>query len=312
MANARIDMRRALGGPADCVSIRVWSGFMEESILNDNWEEVLCIHCGGGAKLKVIWPDIEYGDIVRCCKCKLIYRSPRRDGKYVSRYFEKDIEPLMFEESRSHILKMIANWLLSLRPHPGTVLDIGASSGYLLGQFPSKWRRFGVEPSKTACELARTRVPDATFTNELFGAAVYPVQFFDVITMIDASYYLSHPLRELAKVRDLLKPNGIFLLESPNFNNRAFVYRLTSHRFAPTWMYFYVPKTLKRVVEAAGLRIIDRWDLPGNRISSRRWSTKLTMRLEFQLTGVLRKLTYGSVDLVPHFAFLANRADIGR
>ena len=81
--------------------------------------------------------------------------------------------------------------MLDRHPAPGSILDIGSSYGTLLGMFPESWVRVGIEPSGTACQVARERLPNAQIIHSLLGDASLPDASFDVITMVDTVYYLS-------------------------------------------------------------------------------------------------------------------------
>jgi SAM-dependent methyltransferase len=39
-----------------------------------------------------------------------------------------------------------------------------------------------------------------------------PTQSFDVITVLDTFYYFSDPRRELQRIRELLKPDGLLVM----------------------------------------------------------------------------------------------------
>jgi SAM-dependent methyltransferase len=242
---------------------------MVKASLDEGWEEVGCILCGFGSKIEIFWRDVEGGNIVRCSQCGLAYRSPRRPEEYLTRYFEEEwTEPLALEKSRTYILRKIAEWVLERHCLPGAILDIGSGSGNLLAQFPETWNRFGVEPSKAVYQFAKRLLPEANIINASFTTANLPKECFDVITMIGTIYYLPQPLRDLARIRGLLKPEGIALIESPNFTNRGYVYRWLNHKFSEAWVYFYTPKTMDKIINKIGMQVVDRIDLPGHRITS--------------------------------------------
>jgi len=144
--------------------------------------------------------------------------------------------------------------------NPGVILDIGSSYGNLLAQFPETWERFGIEPSRAACQIAQRRLSDAKIINGTLATAKFPEKRFDIITMVDSFYYLHHPVRDLSRLPDLLKPKGMVLIEAPNFANRGPVYRWIRHPFDDTWMYFYTPKSLEKILSKAGLKVVERID----------------------------------------------------
>ena len=73
------------------------------------WEEVDCIICGKQTETIPVWPDRERGDIVRCHRCDLVYRSPRRrEDDHIKHFKEEWTEArptFQLEEYRSKNLR---------------------------------------------------------------------------------------------------------------------------------------------------------------------------------------------------------------
>jgi len=281
------------------------------------WEEVDCIICGKQTETTLVWPDRGRGDIVRCNRCDLVYRNPRRREDDQIKHFQEEwteARPnFQLEDYRSENLRRLVDWILKWHPSPGAILDIGSSYGTLLEQFPRSWRLFGIEPSHTACQIVRERLPNASIINASLGEARLADESFDVITMVDMIYYLHQPIRDLGRLRGLLKAGGLVLVESPNFANRGRVYRWIGHHFDDTWMYFYTPATLEKMLNKAGMQVAGRFDLPGHQIGSPNLWRRLPTRMEFAVLKALRKLTANRFDLGPHFVLAArpNKSNIG-
>lgn len=273
--------------------------------LAKNWEEVSCILCRSSKNTKVFWRDAEYGNIVRCGLCGLAYRSPRRPEQYLTRYFSEEwTEALALEESRKNILRKIPKRILEWHPLPGNILDIGSGNGSFLALFPGTWDRFGVEPSKTASRSVKESLSETNIINATLNTADLPKKFFDVITMIGTIYYLPKPLRDLSLIRNLLKNDGIAIIESPNFTNRGYVYRWRNHRFAQTQIYFYTPKSMDKIINKIGMQVVGRIDLPGHRITSSNLSERIFSWIEFFITKIIQKISFGMVDIVPRFVLV--------
>jgi SAM-dependent methyltransferase len=272
------------------------------------WEEIDCIMCGENAPTSIFWHDKARGHIVRCKQCGLVFRTPRRReqsvGQDFAEHWTENRPPFSLLNYRAKSLGEIARWVLHGHPAPGAVLDIGSSYGTLLEMFPESWVRVGIEPSGTACQVARERLPKARIIHSLLGDASLPDELFDVITMVDMVYYLPFPLRDLTVVKRFLKPDGVLIIEAPNFANRGYVYRWLRHPFSDTWMYFYTPASLQRVLHSIGMEMVGRLDLPGARIGSLNLGERLITWAEFGLTKSLRNLSFQRLDLVPHFALM--------
>ncbi|MGA7579042.1 MAG: class I SAM-dependent methyltransferase [Desulfobaccales bacterium] len=275
------------------------------------WEEVDCIICGKQTETIPVWPDRERGDIVRCHRCDLVYRSPRRrEDDHIKHFKEEWTEArptFQLEEYRSKNLRRVVDWILKWHPSPGAILDIGSSYGTLLEQFPGSWRLFGIEPSHAACQIARERLPNASIINTSLGEAMLADESFDVITMVDTVYYLHQPLSDLGRLRDLLKPGGLVLVECSNFANRGRVYRWIGHHFPDTWMYFYTPVTLTNLLAKVGLKVVERFYLPGHQVGSRKLGKNFLTWSEFYFLRALNKISGCKLDLVSHFVLAAQR-----
>ena len=284
------------------------SGYDPVNNLTD-WEEVDCILCGGKGPLSVFWHDQGKGDIVRCLTCGLVFRTPRRLEQSVGQDFTDqwtESRPLFdLIRYRETNLRKIARWVLDRHPAPGSVLDIGSSYGTLLGMFPESWVRVGIEPSGTACQVARERLPNAQIIHSLLGDASFPEASFDVITMVDMVYYLASPLRDLRRVTSLLKPGGVLLIEAPNFINRGYLYRWLNHPFGDTWMYFYTPATLKGLLRKIGMEVKESFSLPGHQVGAKRRLARFLTWTEYYVTESLYRISAGRVNLTPHFVMVA-------
>jgi SAM-dependent methyltransferase len=278
---------------------------------DEAWEEVKCILCGKHAATRIVWPDIQRGNIVRCLDCGLVFRNPRLKENVQTRHFEgewtESRPAVQLEAYRTKILKSIVDWILRRRPEPGAILDIGSSYGNLLAQFPETWERFGIEPSMKACQIAQRRLPEARIIKGTLATAKIPEKAFDIITLVDSIYYFHYPVRDLSRLPDLLKPKGMVLIEAPNFANRGPVYRWMGHPFDDTWMYFYTPSSLERILNLAGLKVVERIDLPGHQIGSSKFLPRSITWSEFAILKTLRKLSGNRLDLVPHFVLVAQR-----
>ena len=245
---------------------------------------------------------------MRCRHCGLAYRSPRPTEEYLTQYFEEEwTEPLTLESARANIFKEVSKWVLESHPLPGNILDIGSGNGNLLAQFPQRWKLFGVEPSKDICHSAEKHLPRANIINKTLDRINFPHEYFDVITVIGTIYYLHQPLRDLAHVRKLLKSNGISLIESPNFSNKGYIYRWKNHHFTKTWVYFYTPKSMEKIINLVGMEVVDRIDLPGHRASIGNFSGRIISWIELYITIIIRKISFGMIDIVPRFVLVAVR-----
>lgn len=269
-----------------------------------------CILCERQTETIMVCSDEERGDIVRCCDCGLVFRNPRRREEDLIIHFQEEWTEgqtaFSLGDYRTANLKKIVDWILRRHPVPGKVLDVGCSYGTLLSLFPETWQSFGIEPSKSASILAQQRLPQAKIINASLGEATLPGKAFDIITIVDTIYYLPHPLHDLSRLPNLLRPGGLVLVEAPNFANRSKVYRWLGKSFPDSWMYFYTPTSMEKILKKAGLTVVGRLDLPGHRTGSLNFLERIITRAEFRVLTILEKVSGGYFDLVPHFVLMSS------
>ena len=114
---------------------------------------------------------------------------------------------------RDH-LKGIADVARDMVAKPGaTVLDIGCNDCTLLAAYPASFEKFGIDPSDVAMESP----PGVTVVHDLFPSEELRQRAggrkMDVITSIAMFYDLEDPVAFARAVRDLLAPDGLWILE---------------------------------------------------------------------------------------------------
>jgi SAM-dependent methyltransferase len=117
------------------------------------------------------------------------------------------------------------------------------------------WKLFGIEMSAYAAKEAEARCGAHVFVGDLLDAQ-FPPESFDVITCFHVFEHLYKPQELLAKVREWLKPGGIFCAEMPNIESAG------ARIFGSYWqalelprhLYHYSPATLRTFVSLSGLR----------------------------------------------------------
>lgn len=160
-----------------------------------------------------------------CASCGSHFATPRLALNYDSAYlktkpYRKFLNALIdqTEEVTScrngeRLNQSIAYTLLRNWNSPGSLLDVGAGSGYLmklghqLGYSVS-----GVEVSKASREFISANIPEASLKaslDEISGSYTH-------ITGIEVLEHLEEPLEFAVGIRKLLEPKGIFVMSVPN------------------------------------------------------------------------------------------------
>lgn len=120
-------------------------------------------------------------------------------------------------EEREHSLsgiKEITSYIERL--NPGKLLDIGCGLGWMLSSLSQDWDKFGIEISRFASNYA------SKFANIHNGTLEdFKESGFDVIVMNHVIEHLEDPIAAIKKIRSLLKPSGIFIIGTPDFDSGA-------------------------------------------------------------------------------------------
>ncbi|TSC90500.1 MAG: methylase/methyltransferase [Microgenomates group bacterium Gr01-1014_5] len=185
-----------------------------------------CISCG--TKLDV-YGLVDGYQIYKCNKCGLgetesktlpDYQSYHRDATYFK-------ETEQFENIFLKRLHIIQKFISS-----GRILEAGSSVGTLLSLFKDDgWEVLGVEPSKFAAEQAVKRgIPTKKNT---FEEIVLKENSFNVVIFNHVLEHVKDPRGVLNKTCEVLKKDGLVLVDVPNFGS------LSSRMWGTKWGYLY-------------------------------------------------------------------------
>ncbi len=249
----------------------------------DVLEEVACISCGETNQEPYFEAyDRIFGGgpyrYVRCARCGLIYQNPRIKPGYIGDYYparsytwkefkgEKSLVKRLINRLEKFYIfhlykkdkKRVTDFCKSIRLAPRRVLDLGCATGerlYLYRQ--DGCETIGVEMSE---EVLRAK--------ELYGVTVINSSVedflknkgekFDVITGYHILEHFHDPVSILHDVKDFLSDEGVLALEVPNAD--SFQFKIFKGRWhsseAPRHLYVFSPKTLGRVLDDAGLKLV--------------------------------------------------------
>lgn len=128
--------------------------------------------------------------------------------------------PDIYKRARNDLTERNLHWLKTLlkyRLPPAKVLELGCSHGSfvaLLGQ--AGYDTSGVEMSPWVVEFGRK-----TFDAEIAVGPVenleIPLGSFDVVALMDVLEHLPDPMATMAHCLQLLKPDGLLLIQTPDF-----------------------------------------------------------------------------------------------
>lgn len=223
------NLRKFAANPHDMGSRKVKIGVVECKVCNFAWQ----------------WP------VARTTQESIIYFQTEYAQKMQNTYFD----PVL----RGQIARLELDFVKTLVKTPGRLLDVGAGDGaFLEAAVDEGWKAVGLEP---AAEQNREdergfRIIAGTVDN------LDPAERFDVITLWDVIEHVDDPRGLIEKCTSLLNIGGYLVLETGNYQSAE---RIVSE--ADWWAYqadhrwFFAPKILHSLMEAAGLADITYADL---------------------------------------------------
>ena len=252
---------------------------MKAEILKDT---IWCDQCGSAEARPVAeGSDREYPTtpdmfrVVECVRCGLWYLNPRPavtelDTIYPGNYHAYNIRPPASQgEEAKPLVTRFRHWLYSQRFHHPLrflrekgnldLLDIGCGDGWMLDLYKiagaGRITTFGVDFKDSICDVARS-----------YGHTVYCGRFedldlnrkFDLINMSHVIEHVSSPTEVARKSFALLRPGGVFVLETPNkdtWDCRKYQAVAWGAYHIPRHWNLYDPRTIRRLGESAGFQL---------------------------------------------------------
>ena len=226
-----------------------------------------CDNCGESDQ-EVLYPAgrAQVNQIVRCAQCGLMYAFPLARSNLVSYSFDSEsVAPLTDDHpnvacgwNRLPDYLPIGRQLLSWLPAGGRLVEVGAFAGVLLDGFRKQgWQVTGVEPNGRAVAYGRVRF-GVDMRNGTLESAALEDGFADAAVMLHVIEHIDRPSAAVEAVRRLLRPGGIFVVETPTYDSLA--YKLLGRRERSLscngHIYFYTEATLRRLLQDRGFEVL--------------------------------------------------------
>ncbi len=230
-----------------------------------------CLACGSSnLSLWAEVTDVEYFTTEdrftynQCGACNALSIAPVPESQLSTIYPTNYYSFLPIETSLTARLKILLDRRLFrsiMQPMVGnelSALDIGGGSGWLLTQ-----------ARKTELRLSYTMVVDIDSGAEIIARNSGHDYFcgriedfdssrrFDLILMLNLIEHVKNPVSVLAAAGRLLKPGGMILIKTPNYDSldaRLFRSTYWGGLHCPRHWVLFTPKSLSRAVVAAGLQ----------------------------------------------------------
>mgnify|MGYP000874339930 CR=1 FL=1 len=192
-----------------------------------SYVHVLCPRCGADdARFRY---RLDVSSIVSCRACGLCYVEPRVSSVDLQRKLQQWAEQDVVDDERlrsafepgalEYYARFLA-WMTRYARGPGRrLLDIGCSTGAFLSVArKAGWQAQGVEIGRASATYARDVLGLDVQHGTLYEVDAPPASC-DGVAMIEVIEHLEHPRLALDCVRRLLKPDGVLLVTTPNFDS---------------------------------------------------------------------------------------------
>jgi SAM-dependent methyltransferase len=255
--------------------------------------------------------------LMKCPACGVAYLHPWPSQREIISYFSSsyittvaDVE-IRFGTKQQESLRRVAGFIKS-RKCRGRILDVGCAGGHFLDWFfpKSDWETWGVELSQMAGEAAQKKEIRVHIGD--IHSAVLPASSFDVVTALDTFYYFPDPRRELNRIRELLKPDGLLVLVLVSaaghiWRHTGWVSQFLGDKEASiltsSHLLFYDTGSIAYVLRESGFRVTD--TLPWPATGQRRLWRAMLFRGYFAVSALVWHLSASRLMLAPRFLVAA-------
>ena len=118
---------------------------------------------------------------------------------------------------------------------PGRGVDVGCGRGDLAAMLVARgWRMTGIDPSASACALARARGVDAR--EGVLAAVDLEPAAHDAAIFNQSLEHTDDPVGDLRRIHAALRPGGVIVISVPNFGGWQ------ARRFGGRWFHLDLPR----------------------------------------------------------------------
>lgn len=216
--------------------------------------------------------------IVKCSNCSLVYllNIPDESEIYEDYYkIEFDKEDYSKDSKFPHLSEIYTIndqrlYYLRKLKIKGSLLDIGCGTGLFLNTAKNfGYDVSGIDVSQTALKFARESFK-LNVSDQKVEDLISQNKKYDFVTMWHVLEHFANPKEELKKIKQLLNPGGVLLIEVPNLNSIKFKLAKNKWKGGNHPLYhrtFFTADSLKKTLELAGFNKSERlqisYELPG-------------------------------------------------
>ena len=243
--------------------------------------------------------------IYLCKECRGAFASPRPEDHEVSDIYDEEYLKA-YKQSPSHGNEY-SDWRFAglsnlidktvgfdAAQKTRSVLDIGCGTGYFLSRFAQNgWDTHGMEVLPQSAKYARNEFGLDVTVGDFVAVDIAP-DSYDLVTMIHVIEHFIDPNRVMKKSREILKPGGLFFLETPNWDGIGSTIQKEkwSHLIPPEHLNYFGPSSIRVLAERNGFQILSLMTATPPYLESIRGYPKpirIMMRLIYEASSLIQR-----------------------
>lgn len=203
--------------------------------------------------------------LLKCSSCQIVFTDP-----FPSKTLQKEVNRELYGrqmvqneywEKLPQLKRRVKKIVTELQKFKktGKLLDIGCGFGLFLKMAKEVgFKVYGVEMEKETVKAAQEKFGLKNISPKSVEKIDFPERYFDVITLFDILEHLENPEVILKKLKRLLKPDGLLVIQSPNIE--SIMFKLTKKKWnwllAPNHLYHFTPKSLTSLLKDSGFKTV--------------------------------------------------------
>jgi len=206
-----------------------------------------------------------------------VFANPAPTPHFIQTLYSQVEDPLYEDEAegRSKNFSKILSRLEKILPNKGTLFDVGAATGILIHLARDRgWDADGIEPSAWAVKYAQEKY-GLNIKEGSFEEASLPANHYAAVTLVDIVEHMSSPLEAVQKAFEILKPEGILCLVTPDIKSLAA--RIAGAKwwhFRPGHVGYFTAESLQKLLDLTGFTIVKKkkyaWTFSAHYLISRK------------------------------------------
>jgi 2-polyprenyl-3-methyl-5-hydroxy-6-metoxy-1,4-benzoquinol methylase len=219
-----------------------------------------CVACGSPQPTRTL-----FAGAVRCRSCGLGFRVAEKVAETLRTAYDENyyagVEYVDYLQEKAMLQKNFARRIAYLRRwnEGGRLFEIGAAYGFFLELARQHWTVAGCDVSEAASAYARGQAALEVYCGDFTQLGAPAAGPYDLVCLWDTIEHLHHPDQVVARAAQALRPGGLLCMTTGDLDSHSARMQGRFWRLlhAPTHFYFFGRRSITRLLERNGLRVVD-------------------------------------------------------